>query len=78
MKGAFTMKKLLKRKGFTLVECIVAIAIFALMSALVMQILALSIRQYRSNHHIEMDMDAQIKDIAEDNELIDRERKKVK
>ena len=67
------MKKLLKRKGFTLVECIVAIAIFALMSALVMQILALSIRQYRSNHHIEMDMDAQIKDIAEDNELIDRE-----
>ena len=67
------MKKLLKRKGFTLVECIVAIAIFALMSALVMQILALSIRQYRSNHHIEMDMDEQIKDIAEDNELIERE-----
>lgn len=67
------MKKLLKRKGFTLVECIVAIAIFALMSALVMQILALSIRQYRSNHHIEMDMDAQIQNIAMDNDLLERE-----
>lgn len=67
------MKKLLKRKGFTLVECIVAIAIFALMSALVMQILALSIRQYRSNHHVEMDMDAQIQNIAMDNGLLERE-----
>ncbi|MBQ8931492.1 MAG: type II secretion system protein [Ruminiclostridium sp.] len=67
------MKKLLKRKGFTLVECIVAIAIFALMSALVMQILALSIRQYRSNHHIEMDMDTQIQNIAMDNGLLERE-----
>ncbi len=67
------MKKILKRKGFTLVECIVAIAIFALMSALVMQILALSIRQYRSNHHVEMDMDAQIQDIAMDNGLLERE-----
>lgn len=67
------MKKLLKRKGFTLVECIVAIAIFALMSALVMQILALSIRQYRSNHHIEMDMDTQIQNIAMDNNLLERE-----
>lgn len=67
------MKKLLKRKGFTLVECIVAIAIFALMSALVMQILALSIRQYRSNHHIEMDMDAQIQNIAMDNGLLERD-----
>ena len=67
------MKKLLKRKGFTLVECIVAIAIFALMSALVMQILALSIRQYRSNHHVETDMDAQIQNIATDNGLLERE-----
>ncbi len=73
MKGALTMKKLLKRKGFTLVECIVAIAIFALMSALVMQILALSIRQYRTNHHVEMDMDAQIQNIAMDNNLLERE-----
>ena len=67
------MKKLLKRKGFTLVECIVAIAIFALMSALVMQILALSIRQYRRNHHVETDMDSQIKNIATDNGLLERE-----
>lgn len=67
------MKKLLKRKGFTLVECIVAIAVFALMSALVMQILALSIRQYRSNHHIEMDMDAQIQNIVDYNNLTQKE-----
>jgi len=67
------MKKILKRKGFTLVECIVAIAIFALMSALVMQILALSIRQYRKNHHVETDMDAQIQNIATDNGLLERE-----
>ena len=67
------MKKLFKRKGFTLVECIVAIAIFALMSALVMQILALSIRQYRRNHHVETDMDAQIHNIATDNGLLERE-----
>lgn len=67
------MKKILKRKGFTLVECIVAIAIFALMSALVMQILALSIRQYRDNHHVEKDMDNQIQAIVDANNLLDRE-----
>ncbi len=68
------MKKILKRnKGFTLVECIVAIAIFALMSALVMQILALSIRQYRSNHNVEKDMDNQIQAIVDANNLLDRE-----
>lgn len=67
------MKKLLKRKGFTLVECIVAIAIFALMSALVMQILALSIRQYRSNHHVETDMDTQIQNIVDYDKLVPRE-----
>lgn len=68
------MKKILKRKGFTLVECIVAIAIFALMSALVMQILALAIRQYKNNHHVETDLDGQIeKIIAMDNSLLERE-----
>lgn len=65
------MKKILKRnKGFTLVECIVAIAIFALMSALVMQILALSIRQYRKNHHTETDIDKQIENIVGENAVL--------
>lgn len=66
------MKKILKRnKGFTLVECLVAIAIFALMSTLVMQILALSIRQYRKNYHTTTDMDQQIINIVKENEKLE-------
>lgn len=65
------MKKILKRnKGFTLVECLVAIAIFALMSTLVMQILALSIKQYRKNHHTTTDIDQQIVNIVKENEKL--------
>lgn len=68
-------RKLLKRnKGFTLVECIVAIGVFAVMSALVMQILALAIRQHRNNNRIEQDLDAQVqKIIAMDNSLLQSE-----
>lgn len=66
--------KLLKRgKGFTLTECLVAMGVFALMSALVMQILAVSIAQHAKNNRVEKDMDAQIQNIVDENALVERE-----
>lgn len=66
--------KLLKRsKGFTLTECLVAMGVFALMAALVMQILAVSIAQHAKNNRVEKDMDAQIQNIVDENALVERE-----
>lgn len=67
------LNKLRRKKGFTLVECIVSMAIFALMSAIVMQILAISLAQHRRNHVVEKDMDAQIQNIVNENALVERE-----
>ena len=70
MKGAIAMKqfkRLLKKKGFTISEVLVALMIFAIMSAIVMQILAIAINQHRRNVNSEKDMDKQIQDIVEYN-----------
>ena len=51
------MKKLFsKRSGFTLVEVIVAFAIFAIMAAMVMQIIRLAIAQRASNNEFEAEL----------------------
>ncbi len=60
------------KKGFTLIECVVAIAIFAIMSAMVMQMLAVTIQKHKNNVHVEKDMDTQIQNIISDNSLVER------
>lgn len=50
MKGAIAMKqlkRLLRKKGFTISEVLVAMMIFAIMTAIVMQILAIAINQHK-------------------------------
>ena len=52
MKGAIAMKqlkRLLRKKGFTISEVLVAMMIFAIMTAIVMQILAIAINQHKNN-----------------------------
>ncbi len=61
------LKRIQKDKGFTLTECLVAMGVFAIMAAIVMQILAISISQNAINHKIEKNMDEQIKVIAQGN-----------
>ena len=69
------IRKLLcrKKKGFTLVECVVAMGVFAVMAAMIMQMLAISIMKYRVNHNLQQDMDKQISDIISENALVERE-----
>lgn len=62
------MKKLFRRlrsnKGFSLVECIMAIALFALMSSLALGILAGAIARKNGNNIITVDMNEQMQKIA--------------
>lgn len=67
------LKRLKRKKGFTLTECLISMLIFALMASIVMQILAIAIAQYRSNDSIDKDMDAQISDLVQENALVERE-----
>ena len=57
-------KRFKSKKGFTLTEVLVSIVIFALMSAIVMQILAIAIAQHRKNDSVDKDMDTQISNLA--------------
>ena len=61
------LKRLLKKKGFTISEVLVAMMIFAIMTAIVMQILAIAINQHKNNVNSEKDMDKQVQDIVEYN-----------
>lgn len=58
-----------KNKGFTLVECVIAIAIFAIMMAIVSGILSISIRQYGHNDKLEKDVDGQIQNLADNSNV---------
>lgn len=67
------LKRIQKRKGFTLTECLIALVIFALMATIVMQILSIAISQSARNHVIDKNMDEQIAVIAQENaSLTDR------
>ena len=61
------LKRLLRKKGFTISEVLVAMMIFAIMTAIVMQILAIAINQHKKNVNSEKDMDKQVQDIVEYN-----------
>lgn len=67
------IKRIRIKKGFTLTECLVSIVIFALMSAIVMQILAIAINQYRNNDRVDKDMDTQINNLVQENALVERD-----
>ncbi len=54
------MKVIKNKKGFTLVECIVAMAVLAIMSLLLMSILTITINARNSNQKIEKDIDRQV------------------
>lgn len=66
-------KRLKSKKGFTLTEVLVSIVIFALMSAIVMQILAIAIAQHRKNDSVDKDMDSQINNLVQENALVERD-----
>lgn len=67
------IKRKIRKKGFSLVECMVAMAIFAMMATIVMQILGIAITRNLRNHQTEKDIDAQIENVVDDNSLTDRE-----
>ncbi len=58
------MKQLKDKRGFTLVECIVAMAVLAIMSLLLTMILSVALRQRNLNISYEREIDEQIENIA--------------
>lgn len=64
MKGAAEMKKLKKRSGFTLVECVVAMAVLAIMSMLLTMVLNVALRQRNINMEQERELDKQVNEIV--------------
>ncbi len=62
------MKKLIGKKGFSLVECLIAIAVFAIMSAIVMLLLTMTVNQTNSNNRVAGDLGTQVGAILLDDE----------
>lgn len=58
------MKRLKGKKGFTLVECVVAMAILAIMSMLLTMLLSVTLRQRNSNMTLENEIDKQVENIV--------------
>ncbi len=66
------LQRLRAKKGFTLIECMVAIAIFAMMSMIVMQILGIAIQSYARNDRVEKDLDRQLESLVKSNNTVER------
>lgn len=62
------MKKLIGKKGFSLIECLIAIAVFAIMSAIVMLLLTMTVNQTNSNNRVAGDLGTQVGAILLDDE----------
>ncbi|HBH95163.1 MAG TPA: hypothetical protein DDX91_05375 [Ruminococcaceae bacterium] len=60
------MKPLKSKKGFTLVECVVAMAVLAIMSLLLTMILSVTLAQRNSNIKSEKEIDKQVENIVGD------------
>lgn len=54
------MKKMRKNSGFTLVECVVAMAVLAVMTVALMMILNVTVKQRNANMKAENDIDSQV------------------
>ena len=61
------MKKLRKNSGFTLVECVVAMAVLAVMTLGLLMILSVTVRQRNQNTQTERDMDYQVEQVVNGN-----------
>lgn len=64
MKGAAKMNRFRNKKGFTLVECVVAMAVLAIMSLLLMMILNLTINSRNRNMKLDRELDEQVAILA--------------
>lgn len=53
-----------KHGGFTLVECVVAMAILCIMSLLLMMIMSVTVQQRNKNMQLERDIDTQVVELA--------------
>lgn len=60
------MQKLNYKKGFTLVECVVAMAVLAIMSLLLVMILNVSILAKNENVRLEAELDHQVENLVKD------------
>lgn len=58
------MKRLKQKKGFTLVECVVAMAVLMIMSLLLSMLLNVTILTRNENMELERDIDGQVNNIA--------------
>lgn len=58
------MKKLRRKNGFTLVECVVAMAVLAIMSLLLMMILSVTLKTRNANMQLEKELDEQLGNLA--------------
>lgn len=58
------MRKLKSKKGFTLVECVVAMAVLAIMSLLLMMILNVTVKARNNNMTLERELDQQIDELV--------------
>ena len=65
------MKKLLKNSGFTLLECIVAMAVLAVMTLGLLMILNVTVKQRNQNSEIERSVDNQAENIVQGNFKVD-------
>lgn len=65
MKKFLRLKRLRKNKGFTLVECVVALALLAIMSTMVMTILSMASQVHSANRSAEQAMDEQVVGMAQ-------------
>lgn len=61
------MEKLRKKAGFTLVECVVAMAVLAVMTVALFMILSVTARQRIQSAQLEWDVDNQVEQIAQGN-----------
>lgn len=64
------MKKLRKNSGFTLVECLVAMAVLAVMTVGLMMILNATVRQRNHNMQLERDVDKQVEQVINQDDTV--------
>lgn len=60
------MKKIKNKSGFTLVECVIAMAILVIMSLLLMMLLTASINARNNNRQLESNLDGQVNQLVAD------------
>lgn len=71
------MRKLKSKKGFTLVECVVAMAVLAIMSLLLMMILNVTIKARNNNMTMERQIDQQIDYLVKDSATAEAQTQKI-